>query len=444
MRRSELNDSEGCDLSNSGNYETYDGDEHESDESREYASCDGEEFDSEERADYGLEDEPSKHVRVHPLSRGSLPVELWLSILKIEDDGRALQAAGCTCKALRDIVRKIVQKRRYIGRYNRNGSIASMGIDIRHGELAFLADAYFWSRFRAGSGTASSDEMRTLTAHTHFSSFSDFARLVCALPNLVILWLIRVTVDDRGSTLQGAYFARDLRLKELWISQCAFGESQPVWNLLTAPSLSDSLEHIVVSSLASDPQRALQELSVPPAALFFANLAQLTTLHLYGWYLSCGDIRNTVCRNALSRSSAGHITAMEIDYYCDHFPPHLSEWGSLFSALDDTVTAGDLSSLTTISVSLRATHAFDVDYVRTLVGSQSHSSTWMATFTMSNVVFEPESIDETHSIRGEGPEKTEVATEERTQGIAASLCIVLGDSCGSYKVTVRYTRRQSP
>ncbi|EMD41201.1 hypothetical protein CERSUDRAFT_109821 [Gelatoporia subvermispora B] len=468
MRRSELNDSEGYDPSNSGKYETYDSDEHESDESGEYVSCDGEEFGSVERADYDLEDEPSKDVRVQPLSRGSLPVELWDRILKIVDDGRALLAAGCTCKALRDIVEEIVRKRRWIQVFDiasdptrgyfmhwAQVDVAQFPAWISTYDMKSLRFRYMWIQGKSSAEfLALRPPMRcalsllTLVTtlilnNTHFLSFSEFARFVCALSNLVTLQLCAVTVDDRGSsTLQGACFARDLHLKWLQIYACAFGESHPIWNLLTAPSLSDSLKHIDARSTASDPLQALQEMIVPSVEFLSENLAGLVELLFRARYPPC-DLRSTVCRNALSRSSAGRITAIKIDYGCEHSPPHLNDWRSLFCVLDDTVTAGEFSCLRTISVSFSANHPFDVDSVRTLLSSQSHSSKWTAAFTMSSMVFQPESVDEPHSVREEGSEKTEVAAVECTEGI--TLCIVMGDLYQLLqRATVRYTRRQSP
>ncbi|EMD41197.1 hypothetical protein CERSUDRAFT_89781 [Gelatoporia subvermispora B] len=437
------------------------GEGYDSGNSGEYKSCNRE---------YELEDEPSKDVRVRPLSPGSLPGELWDSILKIVDDGRALLAAGCTCKALRDIVKEIIEKRRRIGLFDL-ASDPTRGYFLRGAKIEVVRlpswlSTYDMKSLRlprlvimsslSGRSLALALPMRcalsALTSVTsltltdiHFSSFPNFARLVCALPNLATLSLRAVTVNDRGSpTLKGAYFARDLHLKELEIEDCAFGESHPIWNLLTAPSLSDSLKHIDVHSHAIDSQRALQELSVPPAASYSENLVQLTTLGLYGWPLFCdGDIRSTVCRNVLSRSSAGCISAIEIKYRCRHSPPHLNDWGSLFSALDDTVAAREFSSLRTISVSFEANHPSDVDYVRTLVGSQSHSSKWTATFTMSTMVFKPRSVDETHTVSEGGPDKIEVATGKCTEGFI--LCIELGFVHNKpHKVTVGYVRRQSP
>ncbi|EMD34199.1 hypothetical protein CERSUDRAFT_97461 [Gelatoporia subvermispora B] len=91
-----------------------------------------------------------------------------------------------------------------------------------------------------------------------------------------MLVLLRVTVDaSRSYSLEGVYFARDLRLKELETFNCAFGESHPIWKLLTAPSLSDSLEHIEAWSDASDPELPLRRLSVPPAVLLYASMGRL-------------------------------------------------------------------------------------------------------------------------------------------------------------------------
>ncbi|EMD41193.1 hypothetical protein CERSUDRAFT_109814 [Gelatoporia subvermispora B] len=412
-----------------------------------------------------------------PLRAGALPLELWWGIFKIIDDPRALLACGYTCVAFRDAVRRVVYGRaaQWIDR-----GMAKMQLAADPTGGYFFERLWFWShcflswmstfpipsprlRFLWISGPQTLQttthtlslrfqtrlalsRLTTIThlelSHVHFSSFSDFARMVCALPNLATLKLDGVIVDDRGSSaLQGAYFARDLRLKKLEIRNCAFGESHPIWNLLTAPSLSDSLKHIDIKSYATDSQRALQEIIVPSVELFSPNLVQLTTLRLLGWNLSCGDIRNTVCRNALSRSPAGLITTIEIDYCCDHAPPHLNEWRSLFSALDDTVTAGEFSCLRTITVSFWADHPLDVDSVRTLLSSQSHSSKWTAAFAMSSMVFEPETVHETHSVSLEGSQKTEVVAEECIEGI--TLCIVMGYPYGSYKVTVRYTPRQS-
>ncbi|EMD41196.1 hypothetical protein CERSUDRAFT_109817 [Gelatoporia subvermispora B] len=187
-----------------------------------------------------------------PLRAGALPLELWWGILEIIDDPRALLACGCTCVAFRDAVRRVID------------GLASQWIDRGMVKMQLAADPTsgyflqrlaFWSHdFLSWMSTfpIPSPRLRTLniaglwmlqkTRHTlslrfqtrlalsrlttithlelstiHFSSFSDFTRLVCALPNLDTLLLIRVTVNDRGgSTLQGAYFARDLRLKELW------------------------------------------------------------------------------------------------------------------------------------------------------------------------------------------------------------------------------------
>ncbi|EMD41195.1 hypothetical protein CERSUDRAFT_109816 [Gelatoporia subvermispora B] len=464
-----MDEGERYDSGSSGEDETCDSGEYESDGSGECEPCGSEEYNSHERAEYELEDEPSKDVRVRPLSPGSLPGELWDSILKIVDDGRALLAAGCTCKALRDIVEEIVDTRRRIGAFDlacdptRGYFLRTAIVDVA--QLPAWISTYDMKTLRvqglwiqgseSGWSLALRPPMRcalslltlvtTLNLRdTGFSSFSEFARLVCSLPNLATLSLRAVTVNDRGSpTLKGAYFAHDLRLERLIIDDCAFGASHPIWNLLTAPSLSDSLKHIDVHSHAIDSQRALQELSVPPAALYSENLAQLTTLRLLGWNLFCRDISSTVCCNALSRSRTGRAAAVVIDYCCQHSPPHLDEWKSLFSALDDTVTAGEFSCLKTISVSFEADHPFDVDSVRTLLSSQLHSSKWIAAFTMSSMVFEPGSVDEPHSVREEGSEKTQLATGKCTEG--ATFRIELGYAeHPRHKVTVGYARRQSP
>ncbi|EMD31687.1 hypothetical protein CERSUDRAFT_69186 [Gelatoporia subvermispora B] len=435
-----MDESEGYDSGSSGEYKTYDSGKYELDESGEYESCDSEEFDADEQQECKLEDDPSKDVRVHPLSPGSLPVELWWNTLKIVDDGRALLATGCTCKALCDIVRGIVEKRRRIrvfdlasdptrGYFLPSAEVNAerlpswvstydmKSLQFRRMEIASSRSGRFLAlcpRTRCALSLLTS-VTSLLVWETPFSSSTDFARLVCSLPDLATLRLEGVAVNDRGSsTLHGAYFARRLRLKELGIYNCGHLAS----HLLTASSLSESLKCIEIWSMDRDPQRALQELTVPPAALLSPDLAQLTRLRLNSSCFPCGDARSAMSSSLLFHSAAsGHVTAVNIEYGCEHSPPHLSEWNSLFSVLEDALTASDFSSLRTISVSFLAKHPFDAVYVRTLVGSHSHSPKWAAASTMSSMVFKPESADEINSFSEEGSEKTRIATERCTEGI---------------------------
>ncbi|EMD41227.1 hypothetical protein CERSUDRAFT_109847 [Gelatoporia subvermispora B] len=91
--------------------------------------------------------------------------------------------------------------------------------------------------------------LQTITAlllsRAHSLSFSEFARMVCALQTLCKVALFEVTINgSRSYNLKNVRFARALHIKELYVQYCAFGDRHPFWNLLTAPSLSKSLESI--------------------------------------------------------------------------------------------------------------------------------------------------------------------------------------------------------
>ncbi|EMD41222.1 hypothetical protein CERSUDRAFT_89802 [Gelatoporia subvermispora B] len=276
---------------------------------------------------------------------------------------------------------------------------------------------------------------------THFVSFSEFARTVCALPNLFTLELWNVTIDtSRSYSLNGVYFARALHLKHLQIHNCAFNESHPIWNLLTAPSLSDSLVTIDVLSAVKDLDPALRRLPVPPALLLSANLGQLTRMHFDLWTLSCEGGRDVAVSHLLSRSPVNYITSIEISYRCDHSSPHLNEWGLLFVALDDAISATNFSVLKTVTVSFKTTHPFDFDYVRAAMDSQSYSAKWEKMFTMSSVTFIPADLDGTSSSSQRVFMEREISADQHPEGL--NLAIRFGDVLSfKYKATVVYTRR---
>ncbi|EMD30688.1 hypothetical protein CERSUDRAFT_101086 [Gelatoporia subvermispora B] len=134
---------------------------------------------------------------------------------------------------------------------------------------------------------------------------------------------------------------------------CTFGESHLIWNLLTALSLSDSLEHIAARTHASDPGRALQQLFTSPAVLLSASLGQLRQLQLKSFGISCrSEAVSRVVLGLLSCSPASRVTTIEIEYRCEHSLPCLRLFEALFTALDTSVAAANFAALRTISVFL--------------------------------------------------------------------------------------------
>ncbi|EMD34201.1 hypothetical protein CERSUDRAFT_67279 [Gelatoporia subvermispora B] len=434
------------------------------------------------RKEYESDNIFNQYICLHSSSPvGGLALELWWDILEIVDDPRALIATGCTCKTLRDVVREIITKRTYRSGTGPTTAIhRSCGVTLRKlGDL--LSDptgGYFFSEAWIKGAElplwmlrydTKSPRLRTMTIGNgrlllppqmrcafsrlksvttlhlmsiHFSTFSDFARTVCALPNLDTLRLFSVTVEDsRSYSLEGVYFARDLHLKNLEIWDCTFGELHPIWNLLTAPSLSDSLEHIHAQSYARNPERALQQLYIPPAALLSASLGRLKQVLLEPRGLSCSS--EAVCDRVLgllSHSPAGRIAAIEIDYACDHSPPWLTTWVALIATLDNVVMVADFTALRTISVYLETKYPFDVDTLRVVIDSQPHSPQWTEKFTMARMVFANYGDNNILPYSEQISEKTKASVEARPGGIALS--IRFGPlNCLPYRATIVYTRR---
>ncbi|EMD34193.1 hypothetical protein CERSUDRAFT_107448 [Gelatoporia subvermispora B] len=443
-----------------------DGDDYGSDEGEGHGSVESEEYGSDEREEYKSDEDSDGNAPIHSPAVRGLPVELWWNILEIANDGRALLATGCTCKTLRDIVREIIEKRTHMDRLDDilsdpTGGYFFSTARIRSAELPSCISTYHTKsqrlqsmeishgrlllRSQTRSALSQLKSVTTLTLEDiHFSTFSDFARTVCALPNLSTLILWRVTVDaSRSYSLEGVYFARDLRLKELSINNCAFGESHPSWKLLTAPSLSDTLEDIRAGSLARDPQRALQELFIPPAALLSTSLGRLKRLQFAALGLSCSsEAVSRVTLSLLSRSPAGRVTAIEIAYACGHSPPCLHTLEALFTALDSGVAAVNFATLRTISVCLTTRHAFNADNIRIIVDSKSHSPEWTERFTMSSMVSTDNGINRSLSSDEQILETTEAAVEALPREVALEIRLTsFSLQLYPYRATVVYTRR---
>ncbi|EMD41211.1 hypothetical protein CERSUDRAFT_109845 [Gelatoporia subvermispora B] len=256
-------------------------------------------------------------------------------------------------------------------------------------------------------------------------------------------WITSVTVgDSRSYNLKSVYFARTLRLNVLDIWNCTFGESHPVWNLVTAPLLSDSLEHIWVLSAADDPERALKQLALPPALLLSAYLGHLQELRVALWRLSCERERDVALSHLLSRLPADRIANIEIVYRCPHRSPHLDRWKLLFSVLDDVIATTHFSSLTTITMALHTLYSLDVDYTRAAVDSLPFSRIWAETFTMSSISLTSPGADETCSVNRRVSERAEALAEAHTERITLTLELGL-PLRPEHKTTVLYVRRPS-
>ncbi|EMD34197.1 hypothetical protein CERSUDRAFT_117097 [Gelatoporia subvermispora B] len=182
-----------------------------------------------------------RYTRVHsPSLIGGLPLELWWNVLEITDDPRALLATGYTCKAFCGVVRNIIEKRTIMmelndllddptrGYFFRGASIRSAILSTWIStydpkslrlQAMLISDGRLLLRSQTRSAFSRLKSVTDLTLHCiHFSTFSDFSRTVCALPNLSTLVLRNVTVNDsRSYSLQGIYFARSLRLK--WLDE---------------------------------------------------------------------------------------------------------------------------------------------------------------------------------------------------------------------------------
>ncbi|EMD41216.1 hypothetical protein CERSUDRAFT_69823 [Gelatoporia subvermispora B] len=373
-----------------------------------------------------------------PSPVGGLPLELWWNIFEIVNDPRTLLNCGCACKTFCDVVQEIISGR---SEHYEHGSAKTVCLGIVGQELGTRLPLRFQMRFALS-------RLKTVTTlklwDILFSSFSDFARTICALPNLSTLDLYSVTLNDNGSySLNDLYFAGALSLKMLKIGDCGFGEVDPIWNVLTAPLLSDSLERIKVLCGGDNLEHALGELSIPPGLLLSECLEQLKQVRFDLWKLSCTGSRDVATSTLLFRSPASRITAIEIGFWCQHTSPHLIEWKLLFSILDDAVAASDFGSLKTITVFLATKHAFDVDYVRAATASQSYSPKWMDMFNMCSISFSHADFNETHSSGAQISKKTDAAAEAVTEEI--TLSIELGPRVMSkYRATVMYARCPYP
>ncbi|EMD34203.1 hypothetical protein CERSUDRAFT_125417 [Gelatoporia subvermispora B] len=434
-----------------------------SDASGECGSDEREEYVKDGKEEYKSHDELNQYTCVHSLSpvRG-IPPELWWNILEMTDDPRALLAAGCTCRTLRDIVREIIKKRTDMsglddllsdptgGYFFSRASIRSAELppwisryDTKSGRLRemTIVGGTLLLRSQARSALSKLNSVTTLRlTDTHFLSFSDFARTVCAVPNVDTFVLYHVTMNDsRSYSLEGIYFARDLRLKKLYIANCAFGESHPIWNLLTAPSLSDSFEHIVAQTTDSDLELALQQLYIPPAALGTARLGRLKRLQFGLWDLPCEAVCDIVL-GLFSHNPANRVTAIEINYRCSHSPPCRSTWGTLFTTLVDGITVADFAALKTISVYLETKYPFNFDNIHIVVDSLPYSTDWTERFTMSSMTFTDEGSADILPFSWGILEQTEADVEPCPRGVALSIQFgIVG--LDQYRAAIVYTRR---
>ncbi|EMD34191.1 hypothetical protein CERSUDRAFT_86322 [Gelatoporia subvermispora B] len=191
-----------------------------SDENGKYVSDESEEYGRDKTEGYQSDEESDRYAPIHSPSVRGLPVELWWDILEITNDPRALLATGCTCKTLRDIVREIIEKRTHMRRLDDvlsdpTGGYFFSTTRIQSAELPSCISTYHTKSQRLqfmeiSDGRLSlRSQMRTALSrlksvthlylrYIHFSTFSDFARTVCALPNLYALELRVVTL---GATL---------------------------------------------------------------------------------------------------------------------------------------------------------------------------------------------------------------------------------------------------
>lgn len=197
-----------------------------------------------------------------PRPLGALPLELWLSIMEIVDDAKSLLSCACTCKFLNNVAKRIIAGRRQMDilsslsrEYEQEPThgyfltrlhlrcediptwvVTHSATSPHLAELNIIGAQYdrfmrLHSRIRLAVSLLTSLTSLILF-EVHFSSFSTFARTICAFPNLerLVLQDVGVHGSDGGNVglLKTFPFARTLRLQYLNVRYLFHKQSEQI------------------------------------------------------------------------------------------------------------------------------------------------------------------------------------------------------------------------